>query len=313
MPEPEAGVASYVLRRLGAGLVTLLIMTVIIFALVRLVGDPAHLMLPPEATEADRELFRRQLGLDGPLLLQYRDYLLALGRGDLGQSFRFSAPALDVVLHRLGPSLILTGAAMAFAAVSGVTLGILSAVRPGGPADQAARLFSALGQAAPPFFFSLLFIRLFAVELRLVPTSGYGTLSHLVLPTLALGWYSAAGLMRLTRANLMDVLASEYVKMARAKGIPEHVVLLKHALRNVALPLVTFAASQFGILLGGAVSVEAVFAWPGFGSLIVEAISQLDYPVVQAAVVVSVVLFIAINLAVDLLYAVLDPRIRYGS
>lgn len=303
---------SYVLRRLGAGLVTLLLMTLIIFTLVRLVGDPAHLMLPPEATDADRELFRQQLGLSGPLPLQYLDYLVALARGDLGQSFRFSAPALEVVVHRLGPSLLLTGAAMAFAVVTGVSLGILGAVRPGGLADSLARLFSALGQAAPPFFFSLLFIRLFAVEWRLVPTSGYGTLPHLILPTLALGWYSAAGLLRLTRANLTEVLSSEYVKMARAKGLPERVVLVKHALRNVALPLVTFAASQFGILLGGAVSVEAVFAWPGFGSLIVEAISQLDYPVVQAAVVVSVALFMAINLAVDLLYAVLDPRIRYG-
>ncbi len=303
---------SYVLRRLGAGAITLFVMTAIIFALVRLVGDPAHLMLPPEATEADRALFREQLGLSGPLPLQYLDYLLALARGDLGQSFRFAAPALEVVLQRLGPSLILTGAAMAFAVVAEVPLGILSAVRPGGIADQAARLFCALGQAAPPFFFSLLFIRLFAVEWRLVPTSGYGTPAHLVLPTLALGWYSAAGLMRLTRANLTQVLASEYIKMARAKGLPEHVVLVKHALRNVALPLVTFAASQFGILLGGAVSVEAVFAVPGFGSLIVEAISQLDYPVVQAAVVVSVVLFILINLGVDLIYAALDPRIRYG-
>lgn len=305
-------VASYVLRRLGAGLVTLLLMTVIIFVLVRQVGDPAHLMLPPEATEADRELFRQQLGLSDPLPVQYLHFLLGLVQGDLGRSFRYAAPALDIVVDRLGPSLILTGAAMLFAAAVGLSLGIVSAVWRGGIVDYAARLFAVLGQAAPPFFFALLFIRFFSVELRWLPTSGYGQPAHLVLPMLALGWYSAAGLMRLTQANLVEALELEYVKMARIKGVPEHAVLLKHALKNAALPILTFAASQFGVLLGGAVSIETVFAWPGFGSLIVEAISQLDYTVVQAAVVVSVVLFIAINLAVDLLYAVLDPRIRYG-
>ncbi|MEH2549808.1 peptide/nickel transport system permease protein [Bradyrhizobium sp. AZCC 2262] len=304
--------ASYVVRRLGAGLLTLLVMTMIIFLLVRLVGDPAHLMLPPEASEADRELFRQQLGLSDPVPVQYVRFLLGLAQGDFGRSFRFSAPALQVVLIRLGPSLILTGAALSFAAIVGVSFGIVSAVWRGGFVDYAARLFAVIGQAAPPFLFALLFIRLFSVELRWLPTSGYGKLAHLVLPTLALGWYSAAGLMRLTQVNLIEALGSEYVKMARAKGLPEHVVLLKHALKNAALPIITFAASQFGILLGGAVSIEAVFAWPGLGSLIVESVSQLDYTVVQAAVVVSVILLIGINLAVDMLYAVLDPRIRYG-
>lgn len=303
--------ASYVVRRLGAGMLTLLLVTMIIFVLVRLIGDPAHLMLPPEASDADRALFRQQLGLSEPVAVQYVHFLLGIAQGDFGRSFRFSAPALDVVLIRLGPSLVLTGAAMAFAAVVGIVLGIVSAVWRGGFVDYAARLFAVIGQAAPPFLFALLFIRLFAVELRWLPTSGYGKITHLILPMLALGWYSAAGLMRLTQANLIAALESEYVKMARAKGLPEHVVLLKHALKNAILPVVTFAASQFGILLGGAVSIEAIFAWPGFGGLIVEAVSQLDYTVVQAAVVVSVVLLIGINLAVDLLYAVLDPRIGY--
>jgi len=304
--------ASYVVRRLGSGLVTLLLMSVIIFGLVRLVGDPAALMLPPEATAADRAVFRTQLGLSDPVPLQYAHFLWGLIQGDLGRSFRFSAPALTVVLGRLGPSLILTGFAMAFAVSVGVSLGIVAAVWRGSFWDHAARLFAALGQAGPPFFFSLLFIRYFAVDLRWVPTGGYGGPAQLVLPVLALGWYSAAGLMRLTQANLTEALASEYVKMARIKGVPEYAVVVKHALKNTALPIITFAASQFGILLGGAVSVEAVFAIPGFGSLIVEAISELDYTVVQAAVVVAVVLFIAINLAVDLVYAALDPRIRYG-
>jgi len=303
---------SYILRRLGAGLATVLLMTVIIFVIVRLVGDPAHLMLPPEATEADRELFRQQLGTADPLFAQYLRFLGGLIQGDLGTSFRYGVPALGIVLERLGPSLYLTGTAMAFAVGLGVPLGILSAVRPGGIAEQAGRLFAVLGQSAPPFFFALLFIRFFAVELRWLPTGGYGGFSHVLLPALALGWYSAAGLMRLTQANMAEVLDAEYIKMARIKGLPEHVVILKHALGNACLPVITFAASQFGILLGGAVSIEAVFSWPGFGKLIVDAIAQLDYTVVQAAVVVSAALFILINLVVDLLYAFIDPRIRYG-
>lgn len=303
---------SYILRRLGAGLATVLLMTVIIFVIVRLVGDPAHLMLPPEATEADRDLFRQQLGTADPLFAQYLRFLGGLLQGDLGTSFRYGVPALGIVLERLGPSLYLTGVAMAFAVGLGVPLGILSAVRPGGIADQAGRLFAVLGQSAPPFFFALLFIRFFAVELHWLPTGGYGGFSHVLLPALALGWYSAAGLMRLTQANMAEVMGAEYIKMARIKGLPERVVILKHALSNASLPVITFAASQFGILLGGAVSIEAVFSWPGFGKLIVDAISQLDYTVVQAAVVVSAALFILINLVVDLLYAFIDPRIRYG-
>jgi peptide/nickel transport system permease protein len=303
---------SYIARRLGGGLITVLLMSVIIFVIVRLVGDPAHLMLPPEATEADRELFRQQLGTADPLPVQYFRFLVGLAQGDLGASFRYGAPALHIVLDRLGPSLYLTGVAMALAIGLGVPLGVLAAVRPGGFADQFGRIFAVLGQSAPPFFFGLLFIRYFSVELHWLPTGGFGGPSYVLLPAAALGWYSAAGLLRLTQANMIEALNAEYVKMARIKGLPERVVILKHALSNASLPVITFTASQFGILLGGAVSIEAVFSWPGFGKLIVDAISQLDYAVVQAAVVVSAGLFILLNLAVDILYAFIDPRIRYG-
>lgn len=303
---------SYVIRRLGAGLATVFLMSVIIFVIVRLVGDPAHLMLPPEATEADRAFFREQIGIADPLIIQYGRFLAGLVQGDLGNSFRYEAPALGIVLDRLGPSLYLTSSAMLFALGIGIPLGVISAVRPGGLIDRFGQIFAALGQSAPPFFFALLFIRFFSVELGWLPTGGYGGFTHVLLPALALGWYSAAGLMRLTQANMQDVLNAEYIKMARIKGLPEREVILKHALTNASLPVITFAASQFGILLGGAVSIEAVFSWPGFGKLIVDAISQLDYTVVQAAVVVSAGLFILINLVVDLLYAIIDPRIRYG-
>lgn len=301
----------FLLRRIGSALVTLLLMSVLIFVMVRLVGDPAHLMMPPEATEADRVLFRQQLGLNDPVPVQYAHFLGAIVRGDFGNSFHFGVPALSIVADRLGPSLLLTLSALAFALLTGVPLGILAALKKGGAADQFSKLFAALGQAAPPFFFALLFIRLFSVGLGWLPTGGYGSWQHLVLPVVALGWYSAAGLCRLTQANLQAVLQSEYIKMARIKGVPEHVIVLRHALKNAALPVITFAASQFGILIGGAVSIEAVFSWPGFGSLMVESINQLDFTVVQAAVIVSTLLFIVINFVVDLLYALIDPRISH--
>ena len=301
----------FLLRRIGSALVTLLLMSVLIFAMVRMVGDPAHLMMPPEATEADRALFREQLGLNDPVPMQYARFLSTIVRGDFGNSFHFGVPALSIVEDRLGPSLLLTLSALAFAIFTGVPLGIAAAVKKDGFADQFSKIFAALGQAAPPFFFALLFIRLFSVGLGWLPTGGYGSWQHLVLPVIALGWYSAAGLCRLTQANLTAVLQSEYVKMARIKGVPEHVVVLKHALKNAALPVITFAASQFGILIGGAVSIEAVFSWPGFGSLMVESINQLDFTVVQAAVIVSTLLFIVINFTVDLLYALIDPRISH--
>ncbi|MFJ9451162.1 ABC transporter permease [Herbaspirillum sp. NPDC101397] len=302
---------AFLLRRIGSALVTLLLMSVLIFVMVRMVGDPAHLMMPPEATEADRALFREQLGLNDPVPVQYARFLSTIVRGDFGNSFHFGVPALSIVEDRLGPSLLLTLSALAFAIFTGVPLGIAAAVKKDGFADQFSKIFAALGQAAPPFFFALLFIRLFSVGFGWLPTGGYGSWQHLVLPVIALGWYSAAGLCRLTQANLTAVLQSEYVKMARIKGVPEHVVVLKHALKNAALPVITFAASQFGILIGGAVSIEAVFSWPGFGSLMVESINQLDFTVVQAAVIVSTLLFIVINFTVDLLYALIDPRISH--
>lgn len=302
----------YVVRRLLEALVTILIVTVIIFVIIRLIGDPTHLMLPPEATEADRELLRQKMGLSDPFLLQYLRFLGDLLQGDMGMSYRFSRPAMQVVLDRLDATLILTCASLALGVLIGVPLGIVSAVRRESWIDAFSKTFALFGQAAPPFFFGLLFVRLFSVELGWLPTSGYGGIEYLILPAIALGWYSAAGLMRLTRSSMMDVLNSEYVKMARIKGLPERIVIYKHALKNASLPVLTFAALQFGILMGGAVSIEAIFAWPGVGKLILDSISNLDYTVVQAAVTLAAILFTLINLGVDILYAYIDPRIRYA-
>lgn len=302
----------YILRRLGQSTITVLLVTLIIFVIVRQVGDPTHLMLPPEATEADRELLRNQMGLDRPVVVQYGTYLLDLAKGNLGMSYRFSRPALGVVIEALGPTLLLTLTALGLAVAVGVPLGVIAAVRRDGPVDQFAKVFAVLGQAAPPFLFSLLFIRLFSIELGWLPTGGYGRSVNLILPALALGWYSSAGIMRLTRSSMSEVLDSEYIKLARIKGVPERVIVYRHALRNALLPVITFISLQFGILMGGAVSVEFVFAWPGVGRLILESISNLDYTVVQAAVTVGALIFTSVNLAVDIVYATVDPRIRYA-
>jgi len=303
---------NYLLRRFGQSAITVLLVTLIIFVIVRLIGDPTHLMLPPEATEADRALLRTQMGLDRPVIVQYGMYLLDLVHGNLGMSYRFSRPALGVVYEALGPTLLLTSSALLLAIAIGIPLGVLSAVHRDGPLDQMAKIFAVMGQAAPPFLFSLLFIKLFSIQLGWLPTGGYGRIGNLVLPTLALGWYSAAGIMRLTRSSMTEVLDSEFIKLARIKGVPQRVIIYRHALRNALLPVITFTSLQFGILMGGAVSVEFVFSWPGVGRLMLESISNLDYTVVQAAVTVGALLFTTLNLGVDILYAMIDPRIRYA-
>jgi len=302
----------YILRRLGQSSITVLLVTLIIFVVARQIGDPTHLMLPPEATEADRDLLREQMGLDKPVLVQYLSYLHHLAQGDLGMSYRFSRPALEVVIDAFGPTLLLTSVSLGLAVLIGIPLGVAAAVKRDGVADQVAKIFAVLGQAAPPFLFSLLFIRLFSIQLGWLPTGGYGQLENLVLPMLALGWYSSAGIMRLTRSSMTEVMGSEYIKLARIKGVPQRVIIYRHALKNALLPVLTFIALQFGILMGGAVSVEFVFAWPGVGRLMIDSISNLDYTVVQAAVTMSALVFTTINLAADILYAAIDPRIRYA-
>jgi peptide/nickel transport system permease protein len=303
---------SYILRRFGQSTITILLVTLIIFIVVRQIGDPTHLMLPPEATEADRDLLRSEMGLDRPLFVQYLSYLHHLILGDLGTTYRFSRPALEVVLNAFGPTLLLTSASLALAVLVGIPLGVTAAVKRDGLADQVAKVFAVLGQAAPPFLFSLLFIRLFSIQLGWLPTGGYGSIDNLILPMLALGWYSSAGIMRLTRSSMTEVLESEYIKLARIKGVPQRTIIYRHALKNALLPVITFIALQFGILMGGAVSVEFVFAWPGVGRLMIDSISNLDYTVVQAAVTVGALVFTTINLAADIMYAAIDPRIRYA-
>ena len=288
----------------------LLGVTCVAFLLVSLSGDPAFILLTPEAGEEQRAAFRKLYGLDQSLPVQYVRYVSHVARGDFGSSFAFNRPATRVVLERLPATLLLTAAAVALGVVVGMPAGAAAAVKASGPLDRLVMALVLLGQSVPSFWLGLLMIRIFAVNLRWLPVSGYGGVLNLVMPALALGLYLAALLARLTRSEMLEALAQDYVRTARAKGLSERAVTIVHALKNALLPIVTLIGLQLGALLGGAVVTETVFAWPGIGSLVLDAILRKDYPVVLAAVELVAAGFIVINMTLDLLYGYLDPRLR---
>ena len=300
----------YVLGRLLQAAVALLGVTCVAFLLVSLSGDPAFILLTPEAGEEQRAAFRRIYGLDQPLPVQYARYVSHVARGDFGASFAFGRPAILVVLERVPATLLLTATAVALGVAVGMPAGVVAAVKASGPLDRLVMAMVLLGQSVPTFWLGLLMIRIFAVNLRWVPVSGHGTALHLVMPALALALYLAALLARLTCSEMLEALAQDYVRTARAKGLSERAVTVAHALKNALLPIVTLIGLQLGALLGGAVVTETVFAWPGIGSLVLDAILRKDYPVVLAAVEFVAAAFIVINMALDLLYGYLDPRLR---
>ena len=303
----------YILGRLAQSLVSLFVVSVVVFALVRLSGDPIAIMAPPEASQADIAVMRNYLGLDRPWPVQYWNFISRAVQGDFGKSVRFRRPAMDLILERYGATLELGGLAVLIVIVVALPVGVYSAVRRGTPLDYAARAFAALGQAVPPFWLGLLLVLVFGVMLRLLPTSGRGTPLHVLLPGITLGWFAVAGLMRLTRSAMLDVLGTEYVKLARIKGLSEGQVIWKHAFKNAALPVVTFGALVFVALLNGLIITETVFGWPGLGLLVIEAVESRDYPIVQAVVLCLSAMYIGVNLLVDMLYAYLNPKIRYAS
>ncbi len=303
--------AYYVLRRLGQTVVTAIFVSMIVFSLARVTGDPTILLLPTESTQEDRDFFRTQLGLDQPLHLQYFTFVRKVLEGDMGQSFRYREPALGIVLDRLPATLQLAFVSMLFAILIALPIGILAAIRRGTWVDTLARWFATLGQAMPTFWLGLILMLVFAVHLGWLPTSGRGGVENIILPAVTLGWFSAAAIARLTRSAMLEAMQSDFVRFERLSGLPERVVVLKHALRNAAIPIVTYMALQFGVLLSGAVVTETVFAWPGVGLIVVDAINARDYPVVQTAVMVTAMFILLLNLVVDLLYSWLDPRIRY--
>ena len=303
----------YIVGRLFQSVVSLFVVSVVVFALVRFSGDPIAIMAPPEATQQDIELIRAYLGLDRPWTVQYWRFATRALQGDFGQSIRFRRPAMDLIFERYGATLELGGLAVLIVIVVAIPVGVHAAVRRGTALDYVARGFAAVGQAMPPFWLGLLLVLLFGVLLRLLPTSGRGTPLHILLPGITLGWFAVAGLMRLTRSAMIDVLGSEYVKLARIKGLPERQVIWKHAFKNAALPVVTFAALLFVALLNGSIIVETVFSWPGLGLLVIEAVDSRDYPIVQAVVMCLSAMYIGVNLLVDMLYAYLNPKIRYSA
>jgi peptide/nickel transport system permease protein len=300
----------YIIRRLGYSVVSLVLLSLTIFFFVRVTGDPAVLLVEPGASKADLDQIRQQFGLDRPLFVQYGHFVSSLVRGDFGQSFYYRTPVLELYLSRLPNSLMLAAAAMALSLLIGIPSGILAAVRVNGWWDRVGKIFSLLGLSLPSFWVGLVMILFFSVYLGWLPSSGAGTLSHLIMPAFALGWFFAAAHMRMTRSSMLEVMGSEYVKLARLKGLPERMVITKHAFKNALIPVLTLAGINLVIMVNVAVVVETVFAWPGIGRLLYEGVAFRDFPVVQATVLLGGVMIVVVNLLVDILYAVIDPRIR---
>jgi peptide/nickel transport system permease protein len=300
----------YVLSRLGQTALVVFLSLTVVFGLVRLSGDPVLLFMPTDIQAKDVEEFRQRLGFNDPLTIQYARFLGGALRGDFGQSLRYKQDALGLVLERLPATLLLAATAVVLTLVIAVPLGVISAVRRDTLIDHAATLATVLGQAVPGFWLGLMLIYVFAVQLRWLPTGGTGSLAHLVMPATVLAAFFAARIARLTRSTVLEALGEDYVLTARAKGLAATRVIGKHALRNAAIPVLTLAGLEVGQLLGGAVITETIFAWPGLGRLTVQALLNRDFPVVLAAVFVTSATYTLINLAVDLAYGWLDPRVR---
>ncbi len=301
----------YLLKRFWHTLFVLVGISAISFFFIHLSGDPVMLMLPADASHREIEQLREKLGFNDPLPIQYLRFAAKAVRGDFGESLYYHVPVLELILERLPASLELAAAAMAIALAAAVPIGILSAVKRGSLLDMGSMLGALFGLSMPHFWLGIMLILLFSVTLGWLPTSGRGTAAHLVMPAVALGMGLMAMFARLTRSVMLEVLSLDYVRTARAKGLKESWVIGKHALKNALIPLVTVAGMQFGFLIGGTVIIETVFAWPGVGRLVVQAIFNRDYPLVQACVLVLAVIFVAVNLLVDLLYIYLDPQISY--
>jgi peptide/nickel transport system permease protein len=288
----------------------ILFITTLVFFLVRLTGDPARILMSEFAPAELRAELAARLGLDRPLHEQYFSYMTDLVALDLGSSFS-GRPVIDILLERLPATASLAFAGLLLAVLLGVPLGILSAIYPGRPIDIFSRSVALFGQSVPGFWLAIMLVLVFAVILRWFPVAYGDSPESYVLPATAIGWAAVAGIARLVRSSMLDVLETDYVRMAKAKGLPMRVVVLKHAFRSAIIPVLTFAGLVLGSFLNGSVVVETVFAWPGLGKTTLDAVNSRDFPVVQGAVLMIAVFFITINLLVDLLYAFVDPRIRY--
>jgi len=303
---------AFLVRRAAGAASALVGVAIVVFAVLHLTGDPATVMMPPEATAAELATFRHEMGFDRPLIVQFAAFAAAAAHGDLGLSIRHQVPAMGLALERYPATILLASAAFAIVVLVGVPAGVVSALRPRTWLDYVARSIALVGQSAPTYWIGLMLILLFAVRLGWVPASGIGGWRNLILPAATLGFFSTAKLMRLTRSAMLDVLSADYLRTARAKGLSPSRVSIGHALRNAWIPIVTQLGVELGTLLSGAIITETVFAWPGVGRLAVQAVFERDFPVVESVVLLAAATFVVLNLVVDLLYALLDPRIRYA-
>jgi peptide/nickel transport system permease protein len=299
-----------VLRRLGQAAVALLAMSVLVFLAVYAIGNPVDILINPQASQSDREAAMHALGLDRSLVLQYWSFLTRAAAGDLGSSFVFNAPAIRLVLERMPATLELAASAAVFAVVCAIPLGLWAGLRPRSISARLIMAGSVLGLSMPTFWVAVVLIMLFSVHLGWLPSGGRGGLSHLVLPAVTLGLFKLCLLLRLTRAGTREALSQDYVRFARAKGLAERRIVGVHVLKNIAAPVITVAGLEFGSLIAFSIVTESIYAWPGMGKLLIDAIGLLDRPVIVAYLLVAVVVFTLINLAVDLVYLVLDPRVR---
>jgi len=301
----------YLLRRLYQAILVLLVVSGIVFVILHISGDPLALLMPQDAPPSDIEEMRRSLGLDKPLIVQYGLFLKNAAQGNLGVSYHHGQPALRLVLERLPASLELVVTTILISLILAVPIGVLAASRRGTTVDRASLLGSLIGISAPPFWIGIVFILIFSVELQWLPSSGRGTWAHLILPAGSLALYRLALFIRLIRAGMLDIMTMDFIRTARSKGVSEQKVIYKHALKNTLIPFVTIAGMQMGSLLAGAIVTEKVFAWPGMGRLFLEAIGVMDFPVIIAWALVTSTIFLTVNLAVDIIYVWLDPRIRH--
>ncbi|MFO8042879.1 MAG: ABC transporter permease [Alkalispirochaeta sp.] len=302
----------YIMRRLLLTIPVVIGVSLIVFSIIRLLpGDPARALAGVNATPEYIQQVRDRYGLDDPIHIQYGNFMRGLVTGDLGVSTFSRRPVTTEIGERFPRTLTLASISLLIATVVGVSAGIVSATRRNSVFDNASMFVALVGVAAPVFWLALMLQLLFAVQLRWLPATGMGSVRHLILPSITLGMASAALMARITRSSMLDVLKQDFITTARSKGLAERVVVYKHALKNALIPVVTVLGLQFGILLGGAVLTETVFAWPGVGRLLVDAILRRDYPVVQGTVMLLALLFVIINLVVDVIYAFLDPRIHY--
>lgn len=300
----------FILRRTVYAIITLLILSLTIFMIVRLTGDPVTLLAEPGARAEDLDRLRAEWGLDRSWPVQYLAFVKNIVTGELGKSFNYQMPVSTLYFQRLPASLELALAATLVSFIIGIPAGLISAVRVNSAWDNVGKVVALFGLAVPGFWLGLVLILIFSVYLGWLPTSGTGSIWHLIMPSLALGWYFAASLLRLTRSSMLEVMRSEYIKLARLKGLPGYVVIAMHAFKNALIPVVTLAGINLVVMVNSGVIIEVIFAWPGIGRLLYEGIFQRDFPLVQGVVMLAAIMIVLINLTIDILYAYIDPRIR---